>query len=105
VHDLLRQLEVAVIGIGGLGSPIAEQLVRMGAGSVTLVDHDLLDTPSNVRRVIGCAMSDLRATVAPPKVDVVGRHLDQLGLGSPVRRFAVMYAVSPRSARSLTPTS
>lgn len=73
-------------GFGGLGSPIAEQLVRMGAGSVTLVDHDVLDTPSNVRRVIGSAMSDLRATVAPPKVDVVGRHLDQLGLGSPVRR-------------------
>ena len=86
VHDLLRQLAVAVVGVGGLGSPIAEQLVRMGTGSVALADHDVLDTSSNVRRVIGSTMSDLRATVAPPKVDVVGRHLDQLGLGSPVRR-------------------
>jgi len=86
VHDLLRQLGVAVIGVGGLGSPIAEQLVRMGTGSVTLVDSDVLDTPSNVRRMVGSTAADLRATIAPAKVDVVGRHLDQLGLGRPVRR-------------------
>ena len=86
VHDLLRQLEVAVVGVGGLGSPIAEQLVRMGAGSVTIVDDDVLDTPSNLRRVIGSTAIDLRATIALPKVDVVGRHLDLLGFGLPVRR-------------------
>jgi hypothetical protein len=87
IHDLVRQLHVAVVGIGGLGSPIAEQLVRMGTGSVTLIDDDVLDTPSNVRRVFGSTMADLRATMAPPKVDVVGRHLDQLGLASTVRRI------------------
>ncbi len=85
VHDLLRELDVAVVGMGGLGSPIAEQLVRMGV-TVTIVDHDLLDTPSNVRRVFGSTIADLRAVAPPPKVDVVGRHLDQLGLTNPVRR-------------------
>ena len=87
VHDLLQQLDIVGVGVGGLGSPIAEQLVRMGAGSVTIVDHDLLDTPSNVRRVVGSTAADLHATTPPPKVDVVGRHLDQLGLGRPVRRI------------------
>jgi hypothetical protein len=87
VHDLLQQLDIAVVGVGGLGSPIAEQLVRMGAGSVTIIDHDLLDTPSNVRRVVGSTAADLHATTPPPKVDVVGRHLDQLGLGRPVNRI------------------
>lgn len=86
VHDLLQQLEVAVVGIGGIGSPIAEQLIRMGTGSVTIVDQDLLDTSSNVRRVVGSTPSDLRATQPPPKVDVVGRHLDGIGLGVPTRR-------------------
>ncbi len=86
VHDILQQLDVAVVGVGGTGSPVVEQLVRMGTGSVTLVDGDLLDTPSNVRRVVGSSPSDLRATTAPAKVDVVGRHLDRLGLGVPVRR-------------------
>jgi hypothetical protein len=87
VHDLLRQLDVAVVGVGGIGSPIAEHLTRMGVGSVTLIDHDLLDTPSNVRRVIGSATTDLSATAPPAKVDVVGRHLDLLGLGVPVHRI------------------
>ena len=86
VHDLLRRLDVAVVGLGGLGSPIAEHLVRMGVGSVTIVDHDLLDTPSNVRRVAGSTVLDMRQATPPAKVDVVGRHLDQLGLGVPVRR-------------------
>jgi len=86
VHDILQQLDVAIVGVGGIGSPVAEQLVRMGAGSVTLVDSDVLDTPSNVRRVVGSTPSDLRATSAPAKVDVVGNYLDQLGLGVPVHR-------------------
>ena len=87
VHDFIRQLDIAVVGAGGIGSPIAEQLVRMGAGSVTIVDDDVLDTPSNVRRVVGSTAADLGSTVPPPKVDVVGRHLDQLGLRVPVRRI------------------
>lgn len=86
VHDLLQHLDVAVVGAGGLGSPIAEQLVRMGAGSVTLVDHDVLDTPSNVRRVIGSTLADLAASPPPAKIDVVGRHLDQIGLGTTIHR-------------------
>jgi hypothetical protein len=86
VHHFLQNLEVAVVGVGGLGSPIAEQLVRLGAGAVTIVDSDVLDTPSNVRRVIGSTPGDLRCYTPPAKVDVVGRHLDQIGLGVPVRR-------------------
>jgi molybdopterin-synthase adenylyltransferase len=75
------------VGVGGLGSPVAEQLVRMGVEEITIIDNDLLDTASNVRRVVGSTAADLRATVPPPKVDVVGRHLDQLGLGVRVRRL------------------
>ncbi len=85
-HDVLRSLTVAVVGAGGLGSPTAEQVVRMGAHRVILVDHDLLDTESNLRRVFGARAADLRATAAPRKVDVVGRHLDSLGLGTEVAR-------------------
>jgi molybdopterin-synthase adenylyltransferase len=86
IHDALTGLDIAVVGTGGLGSPIGEQLVRMGLRTVTLIDHDVLDTPSNVRRVFGSSVADLSATVPPPKVDIVGRHLDQLGFGSAVRR-------------------
>ncbi len=86
VHDTLRELVIAVVGAGGLGSPIAEQLVRMGC-DITIVDHDWLDTPSNVRRVVGSTITDLRATTPLTKVDVVGAHLDHLGFDVEVHRI------------------
>ena len=87
VHDRLRTLTIGVVGCGGLGSPIAEQLARMGVAETVLVDHDLLDTASNVRRVFGSALTDLNATTPPTKVDVVGRHLDQLGFTTCITRI------------------
>jgi molybdopterin-synthase adenylyltransferase len=87
VHERLRGLRLGLVGVGGLGSPVAEQLVRMGVEEITIIDNDVLDTASNVRRVVGSTAADLLATVPPPKVDVVGRHLDQLGLGVRVRRL------------------
>jgi molybdopterin/thiamine biosynthesis adenylyltransferase len=86
VHDRVRGLSVGLVGCGGLGSPMAEQLVRMGAATVVIVDDDVLDTDSNVRRVFGSTAADLRATTPPAKVDVVGRHLDHLQLGTRVER-------------------
>ena len=86
VHDLLRQLHVALVGVGGLGSPIAEQLVRMGIGWLTIVDDDVLDTPSNLRRSFGATAADLNATTPPAKVDVIGRHLDVIGLDTVIAR-------------------
>lgn len=86
VHDRIRALVIGLVGCGGLGSPIAEQLVRMGAAGVVPLDDDVVDTDSNVRRVFGSTLADLGATMPPPKVDVVGRHLDQLGLDTVVER-------------------
>ena len=87
VHHRLRQLTIGVVGCGGTGSPTAEQLVRMGVASVLLVDRDLLDTPSNLRRVFGARVRDLNPTDPRPKVDIVGDHLDGIGLGVSVRRI------------------
>jgi len=87
VHAVLRRLHVGVVGAGGLGSPAAEALERMGVAQVTLLDCDVLDTPSNVRRVFGSTAADLRAAAQPLKVDVVGRHLDTINLGPRVRRL------------------
>lgn len=87
VHDRLRGLTIGVVGCGGLGSPTAEQLDRMGAAEVVLVDHDPLDTASNVRRVFGSTLADLAATTPPPKVDVVGRHLETLGFATQITRI------------------
>ncbi len=88
VHDRLQSLTVAVVGCGGLGSPIAEQLVRMGVAEVLLIDRDILDTPSNVRRMFGSTVHDLRPDHPKTKVDILADHLEGLGFDVAVRRVA-----------------
>lgn len=87
VHDRIRSIGLAVVGCGGTGSPSAEQAVRMGVADLTIVDKGNLDTPSNVRRVFGSRRSDLKTT-PQPKVNIVGRHLEELQLGTRINQVA-----------------
>lgn len=76
----LRSLSIAVVGCGGTGSAVAEQLYRMGVAKLVLVDDDTLDTESNLRRVTGARYSDAHTLPAPPKVEVVAAHLATIAL-------------------------
>lgn len=50
-QDKLLEASVAIIGLGGLGSPVAMYLAATGVGRMTLVDDDLVDE-SNLQRQI-----------------------------------------------------
>jgi molybdopterin/thiamine biosynthesis adenylyltransferase len=50
VGDLSRS-HVVVAGLGSVGSRIAEDLVRAGVGSLTLIDPDLVEAPNLARSV------------------------------------------------------
>ncbi len=81
-NDVLRGLQVAVVGAGGTGSALCDQLARMGVARILVIDDDVLDTASNLRRVIGATIEDLAQ--GRPKVDVVAEHLKSLALGAVV---------------------
>lgn len=49
---VLRKAKVAIIGLGGVGSLLAEYLGRLGVGHFVLVDPERLH-PSNLSRVVG----------------------------------------------------
>lgn len=70
IQRALGDLTVAVVGCGGTGSAVAEQLVRLGVRRFLLIDPDELSL-SNVTRVYGSTPSD----VGRLKVDVCGDHL------------------------------
>ncbi len=54
----LKKARVAVFGVGGVGSYVAEALARSGVGSVTLIDHDTV-SPSNINRQLHALPSTL----------------------------------------------
>jgi hypothetical protein len=66
----LQDLTVTIVGLGGVGSPVAAQLARMGVGTLRLIDLDVIDK-SNLSRVYGSTLKD----VGKPKVSVVTKHI------------------------------
>lgn len=88
---MLHGLHVGVVGVGGTGSAVAEQLARLGTGTLTVADPKVL-TAGNVTRVYGATMAD----VGRPKVEVLAEHLRRIGLGTSVR--TVQQAATVRAA-------
>lgn len=67
----LMGARVAVIGLGGIGSIVAEYLARLGVGNLKFIDDDYLET-SNLSRVVGATSADAKS--ATLKVEVAKRH-------------------------------
>lgn len=51
-QELLAQKSVCIIGCGGLGGGVIENLARMGVGELTLVDGDVFDESNLNRQVL-----------------------------------------------------
>jgi molybdopterin-synthase adenylyltransferase len=54
----LRDATITVLGVGGGGSHIAQQVAHLGVGRLVLVDHDRLEV-TNVNRVVGVGYGDV----------------------------------------------
>ena len=57
-HERLEQLTVAIVGLGGTGSIVAQQLAHLGVRNFLLVDPDTLDR-SNLNRVANALPRDV----------------------------------------------
>lgn len=77
----LRKLSVAVVGCSGTGSPVVEQLKRLGIGRLVLVDPDRVEE-KNLNRILGATMED--AQQGRFKVDVLADEIARTGLGTEV---------------------
>ncbi|HEY9229565.1 MAG TPA: ThiF family adenylyltransferase [Gemmatimonadaceae bacterium] len=73
VQQTLSDLRIGVVGCGGTGSVVSEQIVRLGVRRLTLIDPDLL-SESNLTRVYGSTAAD----VGRSKVEVLRGHLERI---------------------------
>jgi len=69
----LRNARVCLIGVGGLGSPIAMKLVGMGVGTLRFVDRDIVSRSDLHRQHLYDADS-----IGLPKVEVAFQRLNRL---------------------------
>lgn len=61
----VASVRVGIVGLGGTGSVVAQQLAHLGVRDFVLIDPDLLEE-TNLNRVVGAQQTD----VARPKVEV-----------------------------------
>src|SRR5687767_7374755 len=71
-QERLGAVHVGIVGLGGLGSHVAQQLGYLGVRRFSLVDRDAVDDTS-LNRLIGA--SDYDAAESTPKVRVSARVL------------------------------
>ena len=83
-QEILAALSVAVVGAGGTGSATAEQLARLGVGTITIVDDDIVTDPT-LTRGYGMTVAD----IGRPKADVLAEHLRKIGLPTTIASVTV----------------
>ena len=69
-QDKLFECRVGVVGIGGLGTHVVQQLSLLGVGSLILIDDENVD-PTNLNRYVGISYAD--AVSGIPKVEAAAR--------------------------------
>lgn len=79
--NTLKKLSIAVVGCSGTGSPVIEQLARLGVGKLVIIDPDRVEV-KNLNRILNTTMDDARERRF--KVDVLAREIQQMGLGTEI---------------------
>ena len=66
----IHNSKVAIFGMGGVGSHVAESLARVGIGTLILIDNDTVDITNINRQIIA-----LHSTVGQDKVAVMKNRI------------------------------
>jgi molybdopterin/thiamine biosynthesis adenylyltransferase len=79
LQRLLGRLRVGIVGAGGTGSAVIQQLTRLGVGELLIADGEQFDV-SNVNRLYGSRTIDDGIT----KVKIAQRAVADVGLGTKI---------------------
>lgn len=82
----LARAHVAVFGVGGVGSFVAEALARAGVGELTLVDNDVVSETNLNRQLVA-----LRSTIGRYKTEVMAERIADINPDCVVHALPVVY--------------
>lgn len=71
-EKILAGIRATIVGLGGGGSHIAQQLAHLGVGHCRLMDPQTID-PSNLNRLVGATKTDVEDET--PKVEIARRTI------------------------------
>ncbi|MDL5514862.1 ThiF family adenylyltransferase [Arenibacter sp. M-2] len=79
--ELLKNMVVGVVGASGTGSPLIEQLVRLGMGKIIMIDPDIVEL-KNLNRILNTYKC--HAETESFKVDVIKEAIKKIGFETEV---------------------
>ncbi|MDE3234536.1 MAG: ThiF family adenylyltransferase [Bacteroidota bacterium] len=94
----LKKMTIGVIGCSGTGSPLIEQMVRLGVGKLILIDPDTIEL-KNLNRILNATRSD--AELHRPKVAVIAEAIKRTGLGTLIECYQSNLYHSAKALQSL----
>ena len=68
----MAQAHVAIVGLGGIGSPALQYLAAAGVGTLTLIDRDVLDASNLQRQTIY-----REAQIGQPKAELAAQWVER----------------------------
>ena len=81
-QKVLRKSKVAICGLGGIGSPVAENLARMGIGNFSILDHGTFELSNSNRQIYSFTDTDGKW-----KTDVTEEYFLKINPGVKVEKF------------------
>ncbi|MBN1599222.1 MAG: ThiF family adenylyltransferase [Bacteroidales bacterium] len=81
-QEKIRKSKVAICGLGGIGSPLSEMLLRLGVGNFNILDHGTFEPTNSNRQIYSYTDTDgLR------KTDVTEQYFKKVNPDVMVKKF------------------
>ena len=74
--------KILIVGVGGLGCPAAENLVRAGIGTIGLIDNDIINL-SNIHRQSLFTSKDIKKS----KVSIAAKKLKEINPSTKIKTY------------------
>lgn len=91
-HATLARLRIGIVGLGSVGSMVAENLARMGFERVTLLDFDEVQ-PHNLDRLLGATTED----IGKLKIEVAEREIRKSATASEIEVRKIPFSIAEQA--------